>query len=224
MNGASGGCGSSALTGRSRAGWSRRVLQVSATVMLLCSALTARERDLRLPLSADDCKFGRVLIQNGYADLAAVLYRLLERQPDVPDEVKREARMGLLQVYRALIAEVPDPKERERYLKLCSVLVKDLMSAYNKDNIPINLLYEKAVLAQTRGRSIAVTLKRFTDQKDRAPLIRRSEEQFDVALKLFKEIQKLAKDQAKKLEKAPEKRSEERRVGKECRSRWSPYH
>ena len=22
----------------------------------------------------------------------------------------------------------------------------------------------------------------------------------------------------------PEKRSEERRVGKECRSRWSPYH
>ena len=25
-------------------------------------------------------------------------------------------------------------------------------------------------------------------------------------------------------EKAVEKRSEERRVGKECRSRWSPYH
>ena len=23
---------------------------------------------------------------------------------------------------------------------------------------------------------------------------------------------------------APRKRSEERRVGKECRSRWSPYH
>ena len=26
------------------------------------------------------------------------------------------------------------------------------------------------------------------------------------------------------LEKAKKKRSEERRVGKECRSRWSPYH
>ena len=25
-------------------------------------------------------------------------------------------------------------------------------------------------------------------------------------------------------EKAPNTRSEERRVGKECRSRWSPYH
>ena len=27
-----------------------------------------------------------------------------------------------------------------------------------------------------------------------------------------------------KKEKYPEERSEERRVGKECRSRWSPYH
>ena len=27
-----------------------------------------------------------------------------------------------------------------------------------------------------------------------------------------------------KMEEAAEKRSEERRVGKECRSRWSPYH
>ena len=34
------------------------------------------------------------------------------------------------------------------------------------------------------------------------------------------EIKKIIKQtQAKKL-----KRSEERRVGKECRSRWSPYH
>ena len=27
-----------------------------------------------------------------------------------------------------------------------------------------------------------------------------------------------------KFRKAKERRSEERRVGKECRSRWSPYH
>ena len=31
-------------------------------------------------------------------------------------------------------------------------------------------------------------------------------------------------DIAKKITKLDEKRSEERRVGKECRSRWSPYH
>ena len=29
---------------------------------------------------------------------------------------------------------------------------------------------------------------------------------------------------APELEEAPDQRSEERSVGKECRSRWSPYH
>ena len=33
----------------------------------------------------------------------------------------------------------------------------------------------------------------------------------------FKEFEKFSKENK-------EKRSEERRVGKECRSRWSPYH
>ena len=31
-------------------------------------------------------------------------------------------------------------------------------------------------------------------------------------------------DFAEITKKSPERRSEERRVGKECRSRWSPYH
>ena len=30
--------------------------------------------------------------------------------------------------------------------------------------------------------------------------------------------------EVEKLQELVEKRSEERRVGKECRSRWSPYH
>ena len=34
----------------------------------------------------------------------------------------------------------------------------------------------------------------------------------------------LTKTQINKLRKAMSQRSEERRVGKECRSRWSPYH
>src|SRR5258707_14390890 len=46
----------------------------------------------------------------------------------------------------------------------------------------------------------------------------------------LKHIEKIAKlydnalKQAIRLEKTPKARSEERRVGKECRSRWSPYH
>ena len=34
----------------------------------------------------------------------------------------------------------------------------------------------------------------------------------------------LAKEGGKSAEGAVAERSEERRVGKECRSRWSPYH
>ena len=50
------------------------------------------------------------------------------------------------------------------------------------------------------------------------------------SLKLFEEGTKLMHDCGAMLDKAEQKvaklskRSEERRVGKECRSRWSPYH
>src|SRR3989454_12586904 len=39
-----------------------------------------------------------------------------------------------------------------------------------------------------------------------------------------KENEEAAADWLRKAERAVDKRSEERRVGKECRSRWSPYH
>ena len=38
------------------------------------------------------------------------------------------------------------------------------------------------------------------------------------------DIIKTAEAEAKAATDAEKKRSEERRVGKECRSRWSPYH
>ena len=37
-------------------------------------------------------------------------------------------------------------------------------------------------------------------------------------------VRDITDDEVKKISEAIEKRSEERRVGKECRSRWSPYH
>ena len=37
-------------------------------------------------------------------------------------------------------------------------------------------------------------------------------------------IQYLRKQKGYSQEELADKRSEERRVGKECRSRWSPYH
>ena len=41
---------------------------------------------------------------------------------------------------------------------------------------------------------------------------------------LMKEQEKEAVKRAQARRKAVQNRSEERRVGKECRSRWSPYH
>ena len=41
---------------------------------------------------------------------------------------------------------------------------------------------------------------------------------------IVKMIQDLGIRMEAKIEKMQEMRSEERRVGKECRSRWSPYH
>src|SRR5258706_9792346 len=48
----------------------------------------------------------------------------------------------------------------------------------------------------------------------------------EMALELFKPfvINKLIERQIVQNIKSAKKRSEERRVGKECRSRWSPYH
>ena len=40
----------------------------------------------------------------------------------------------------------------------------------------------------------------------------------------MRKIRKNAEELCKILDSMPPKRSEERRVGKECRSRWSPYH
>ena len=45
----------------------------------------------------------------------------------------------------------------------------------------------------------------------------------DIILKLSEELG-IRKSQAEAAVKLIDERSEERRVGKECRSRWSPYH
>ena len=39
-----------------------------------------------------------------------------------------------------------------------------------------------------------------------------------------KDISGIVVGRIKKIDEHPSSRSEERRVGKECRSRWSPYH
>ena len=40
----------------------------------------------------------------------------------------------------------------------------------------------------------------------------------------YSQAQTTEKEMTRQEKKAAQERSEERRVGKECRSRWSPYH
>ena len=47
---------------------------------------------------------------------------------------------------------------------------------------------------------------------------------FDKKLKQLVQKGGLLKSEGREVEKLLMNRSEERRVGKECRSRWSPYH
>ena len=46
----------------------------------------------------------------------------------------------------------------------------------------------------------------------------------DAAIQGFLKATGLSRIEDAKIQTDPKKRSEERRVGKECRSRWSPYH
>ena len=44
------------------------------------------------------------------------------------------------------------------------------------------------------------------------------------ALGINKDLEAIVRRDPRAMSRSPQMRSEERRVGKECRSRWSPYH
>ena len=48
--------------------------------------------------------------------------------------------------------------------------------------------------------------------------------QVNILLKSTGEIKRIIRDKKMTITEYTDIRSEERRVGKECRSRWSPYH
>ena len=70
------------------------------------------------------------------------------------------------------------------------------------------------------NESLERALRRFKKKWERSGVLK------DVKRKAFYEKPSVTKRIAKKqtIRRAVRLRSEERRVGKECRSRWSPYH
>ena len=73
-------------------------------------------------------------------------------------------------------------------------------------------LNQSVQATKKRGKTSVSAYKDFDDFYN-------SEEQFNRIFESLKE-----EEQPKVLSLADKNRSEERRVGKECRSRWSPYH
>ena len=91
--------------------------------------------------------------------------------------------------------------------KNCKVLLSDGLSAYEKFISENNHIEHAQCWAHVR--------RKFFEAKEHSPI--QSEKVIDLIRILFKFEEDITNEDT-------EERSEERRVGKECRSRWSPYH
>ena len=106
-------------------------------------------------------------------------------------------------------------KERYDLMKECSEL--QLMEEfildqkYMKENVMNDDYYSESV----DDESLVLLQESF---KEKIMILRKK-----IMIKIILLIQKLMNTLSKFIKKLAE-RSEERRVGKECRSRWSPYH
>jgi len=190
--------------GRAQAGWFSCLL-VGVLLFLAHGSAVAQERGF--PISDADLAFAQSLVENGYADLAIALYTHLREMPGTSKEVKLEAGRGLLSAYRVLSAQVVDPEQREQYLQNAGFLVKELVDAYPEDKIPLDLLYEQAVVYQTEGRSLGIKVPLEKDLQKQALIIKESEERFDKALEIFVKLQRRIREEEEPLNKDPEKNS-----------------
>ena len=78
--------------------------------------------------------------------------------------------------------------------------------------VPLTLPKERNVPTQTKPENIVIAINKDGDVFWNLEYVKDSKA-------LFEKLKTIAT-----LQPQPEVRSEERRVGKECRSRWSPYH
>ena len=80
--------------------------------------------------------------------------------------------------------------------------------------------------AKERGQNIKELLSTLTPKEERVlRLYFGIQEHKRNTLEEIEKSNEVSREQIKKTKnKITKKRSEERRVGKECRSRWSPYH
>ena len=199
----------------------RRCLGLAAlsVITLLCCG-TLRADDRGYPVTPDDLKFAQTLIEQGFSDMGAGLYKRLYEAQGSSEAVKREAGQGLLDAYLALALEVVEPVERDRYIQQAAKLVDDLVKPYPEGKVPLELVCKRAEVIQLYGRSLSVGIKPppAGEQPDLA-LIKQCEDRFDNAIKLFVEVQNRALAEEKVLGPDPEKNSGRLQELKELRTK-----
>ena len=98
---------------------------------------------------------------------------------------------------------------------------------------------EKRLFPTSLGMTVDEFLKRYFDREDLSSIVdagftaqmekeldeveEAKRRWLDVVREFWTEFSRTV-EEARGADKVPDDRSEERRVGKECRSRWSPYH
>ena len=158
-----------------------------------------KEIEERMQKSVDNLKDEYSTIRAGRAN-PHILDRLRVDYYGTPTPIQQVANVSVPEARMIQIQpwEASLIKEIEK-----AILTSDLGLTPNNDGKTIRLVFPE--LTEDRRKELA---------KD----IKKKGENAKVAIR---NIRRDAMDQFKKLGK---ERSEERRVGKECRSRWSPYH
>ena len=115
-----------------------------------------------------------------------------------------------------------------KYFKLIKSIQEEGNIANSADHL---FLTQSALSHQLREMEDRLGFKVFNRGRNKWQLTKEGEELYKIANQLFNTLDegfnniKQIKEGAKgSLKVSAECRSEERRVGKECRSRWSPYH
>lgn len=181
------------LRDASVSGW----LLAAAFSLTLLGGIVYAQNDL--PYSPDDLQFGQILTAKGYPDLAVEVYRRVERSPEATEELKLQASLALLEAYRVMATEVPDPTMREHWLKEADDQAQKLAGQFEGETLPIEVLYAQGELLQTQGRSAAAELSRVENTDDRAALVKRSNDYFNRAVEVFRKVQEQAIEQEKQL-------------------------
>ena len=129
------------------------------------------------------------------------------------------------QEYKILWINNINKEENDDRTTMLSPVSVDFYQKLNLNNLRSIIFPTKKILIKTKNQKNFTT---FEDKKFQKTLCFLTENKF-----LHKELNGVISNQKKKknflelnedIDKLNPNRSEERRVGKECRSRWSPYH